>query len=234
MALFKKARGLLEEFKGESYTYGAGVLDRVGSIAALSGAKVVLVRDAFAGSEGFIDRIKDSMAAAGLEIAGEVDGAGPNCPREDLLRIGPVIQRAPTGRDRELRRGQHDRRRQSGRGIENFGGDRRTVFRHRAGNRNCEEKRKKTVPACRHSDRGQLGSASDEVFEYHRPAHRSEEVDRRCGNRTKPPCVRLRGNLLRPPPQSLTADGALDGYCALPGGIVRGGRHPCLRERSRR
>jgi len=87
MDLFKKARALLEEFKGDSYTYGAGVLDRVGSIAALSGAKVVLVRDAFPGSEGFIDSIKDSMAAAGLEIAGEADGAGPNCPREDLLRI---------------------------------------------------------------------------------------------------------------------------------------------------
>jgi len=87
MDLFEKARDLLQEFKGNKYVYGSGILSKVGSITADVGKKVVLLRDAFTGSEGFISRIKDSISKEGLEIAGEVDGAGPNCPREDLFRI---------------------------------------------------------------------------------------------------------------------------------------------------
>jgi alcohol dehydrogenase class IV len=87
MDLFKKARNLLQEFKGNKYVYGSGILNKVGSVTAVAGKKVVFLRDAFPGSEVFINRIKDSISKEGLEIVGEVDGARPNCPREDLFRI---------------------------------------------------------------------------------------------------------------------------------------------------
>jgi alcohol dehydrogenase class IV len=87
MDLFKKARNLLQEFKGNKYVYGSGILNKVGSITADVGKKVVFLRDAFPGSEVFISRILESISKAGLEIVGEVDGARPNCPREDLFRI---------------------------------------------------------------------------------------------------------------------------------------------------
>ncbi len=71
MDLFKKARNLLQEFKGNKYVYGSGILNKVGSVTAVAGKKVVFLRDAFPGSEVFINRIKDSISKEGLEIVGE-------------------------------------------------------------------------------------------------------------------------------------------------------------------
>ena len=39
----------------------------------------------FALWEDFVQTIRDSAAAAGAPLIGEVDGAGPNAPREDLV-----------------------------------------------------------------------------------------------------------------------------------------------------
>jgi len=87
MDLFRKGRNLLQEFKGNKYVYGSGILNKVGSITADAGKKGVFLRDAFLGSDIYISRIKDSISTEGLEIVGEVDGARPNYPREDLFRI---------------------------------------------------------------------------------------------------------------------------------------------------
>ena len=93
MATFEKARQLLHEFKGDAYLHGLGVLPQVGDITAGLGQEVVLVRDAFPGSESFIETIKQSLAAAGVELLGEVDGAAPNAPLEDLARIRAELER---------------------------------------------------------------------------------------------------------------------------------------------
>jgi len=87
MASFERARALLYEFKGERYLYGMGVLPRVGAAAAALGKRAVLVRDAFPGSDAFVQTIQESLAAAGLTLVGEIAGARPNAPREDLARI---------------------------------------------------------------------------------------------------------------------------------------------------
>ena len=87
MASFERARALLYEFKGERYLYGMGVLPRVGAAAATLGKRVVLVRDAFPGSDTFVQTVRESLAAAGLTLVGEIAGARPNAPREDLARI---------------------------------------------------------------------------------------------------------------------------------------------------
>jgi alcohol dehydrogenase len=84
---FSTARALLREFKGDSYLFGAGVLSRVGQVVAGVGDRPALVRGTFPGSDGFVQTIRDSLAQAGVGLAGEIRGAGPNAPREDLSRI---------------------------------------------------------------------------------------------------------------------------------------------------
>jgi alcohol dehydrogenase len=92
MSTFDQAKALLGAFKGDSYLYGAGVLARVGAVSALLGKRPALVRDTFPGSDVFVQTIRDSAAAAGAPLIGEVDGAGPNAPREDLYRIADSLK----------------------------------------------------------------------------------------------------------------------------------------------
>jgi alcohol dehydrogenase len=87
MADFDKAQALLREFKGDKYLHGMGVLSRVGRATAGLGKRAALVRDVFPGADAYVSTIKDSLAAAGVELLGEIEGARPNAPREDLARI---------------------------------------------------------------------------------------------------------------------------------------------------
>jgi len=87
MTRFDNARRLLAQFKGASYIHGAGVLSAAGAAAAGLGKKAALVRDAFPGSQVFEKTLLESLAAAGVRLAGVVEGAAPNAPREDVGRI---------------------------------------------------------------------------------------------------------------------------------------------------
>lgn len=94
MQRFEKARTLLHDFKGDAYLTGFEVLSKVGPVAAQLGRNGVLVRDLFPGGAGFTEVIVASLASAGVQLLGTIDGAAPNAPREDLARI--------TARVREL------------------------------------------------------------------------------------------------------------------------------------
>lgn len=87
MTNFDQAQALLRQFKGDTYLHGLGVLPQTGSSTAPLGQQAVLVRDRFPGSESFVETIKKSLAMAGVRLLGEVEGAAPNAPREDLFRI---------------------------------------------------------------------------------------------------------------------------------------------------
>ncbi len=87
MEKFAKAYELIRGFKGDAYTGGMNVLDRVGPLTAGLGTRAVLIRDHFPGSEEFTGTIRRSLEAAGVQILGVIDGAAPNAPREDLYRI---------------------------------------------------------------------------------------------------------------------------------------------------
>ncbi len=87
MADFDQARALLREFKGDKYLHGLGVLPRVGQITAELGKRAALVRDIFPGADTFVRTLKESLAAANVELLGEIKGAGPNAPRKDMARI---------------------------------------------------------------------------------------------------------------------------------------------------
>ncbi len=87
MAYFRNARELLKQFKGDRYTYGLNVLSRTGEIVKKSGRKAALVYAVFPGGESLVDTVKDSLQKAGVTLIGEIEGAAPNAPREDLARI---------------------------------------------------------------------------------------------------------------------------------------------------
>jgi len=89
---FDRARDLLAEFKGGTYVFGAGVLPRVGEVTAQVGRRAALVRGTFPGSDDYVRLIRQSLSAAGVELAGEIKGARPNAPRGDLARITAALQ----------------------------------------------------------------------------------------------------------------------------------------------
>ncbi len=92
MADFSKARALIREFKGNSYIHGLGVLPGIGPLVSGLGKRALLVRDSFPGGDRFVATIRESLAAAGVEILEVVDGARPNAPREDLFRIAERVK----------------------------------------------------------------------------------------------------------------------------------------------
>lgn len=87
MTQFNKANELLREFKGENYIHGMGVMSQVGPAAAKLGQRAAIIRDVFPGADGWVQKIRESLESAGVEILGEIEGARPNAPREDLARI---------------------------------------------------------------------------------------------------------------------------------------------------
>jgi alcohol dehydrogenase class IV len=82
-----RARLLLDEFKGEAYLYGIGILPEVGAVVASLGSRPALVRGTFPGSDDYVRAICAALSSSGVEPVGEIKGARPNAPREDLLRI---------------------------------------------------------------------------------------------------------------------------------------------------
>jgi len=92
MPKFAQARALLHEFKGDRYLFGTGVLARVGAIAAAWGKRAVLVRSTFPSSDAFVQTIRETLAQSGVTLAGEISGAAPNAPREDLFRIADALK----------------------------------------------------------------------------------------------------------------------------------------------
>jgi alcohol dehydrogenase len=91
MADFDRARALLRQFKGDTYLHGLSILPQVGGVAAGLGRRAALITGHFLGSAPFIQAIKDSLAAAGVALAGQVAGARPNAPREDVARIAREV-----------------------------------------------------------------------------------------------------------------------------------------------
>ena len=89
----QKARELLSDFKGGSYSFGTGSLATVGEHTATFGKKVMVVCDVIAGEMGILGKVKDSLKGSGLEVTAVVDGAGANAPREDVYRIAYHIGR---------------------------------------------------------------------------------------------------------------------------------------------
>jgi hypothetical protein len=88
------AARLLQEFKGGRYLRGRGVLPGVGEAVRRNGTRAVLIRDSFPGSDAWTAVIRASLKEAGVTVLEEVDGPGPNAPRQDVQRITARIAAA--------------------------------------------------------------------------------------------------------------------------------------------
>jgi alcohol dehydrogenase len=91
MKRFENAQRLIAQFKADRYAHGISVLPRVGPAAAALGGRAALVLDTSPGLGTHAGTIRDSLAAAGVNLLGVVPGAAPNAPREDVARIAAAL-----------------------------------------------------------------------------------------------------------------------------------------------
>jgi alcohol dehydrogenase len=84
-----RACALLKEWKGDTYAFGSGMLDRPpGQFAAEFGKRALLVGPLeFEWFRPLRERILASLKKAGVDVAEEVRSAGPNAPFVDVYRI---------------------------------------------------------------------------------------------------------------------------------------------------
>jgi alcohol dehydrogenase len=92
MSGFDKAKQLIRDFKGNRYTFGSGVLSEVGAVTANLGKNATIIHAQFPGADALRAKVLDSLAAAGVHVLGEIEGAAPNAPREDLVRIADELR----------------------------------------------------------------------------------------------------------------------------------------------
>lgn len=88
---FTEAYNILKEFKGQTYIHGMGVLPQIGAVSVKFGSNAVLIKDDFPGSERFVKTIKESLFDSNVKLLGEINGAKPNAPRDDLHRIAEEL-----------------------------------------------------------------------------------------------------------------------------------------------
>jgi len=100
---FDQARRLLHDFKAGTYLYGMGVLPQVGATVARLGRRAALIGCQFPGCASHMDAIRRSARDAEATLAGEINGAAPNAPREDLARITDELRALEPARSTALR-----------------------------------------------------------------------------------------------------------------------------------
>jgi alcohol dehydrogenase len=95
--LMEQARDMIVSFKGKRYAFGTGVLDRIGPMTAQVGRKALLVgRVSSPWLKPALVQVLESLKTDGVEVLGQVQGAGPNAPREDVYRIhGHILHKRP-------------------------------------------------------------------------------------------------------------------------------------------
>jgi alcohol dehydrogenase len=91
----ERAKKVLKDWKGDTYTFGENVLDATGRYARKQGKKVTLVVTEL--GQGWIEKpieqVKSSLKANGV-LFETINGARPNAPREDVYRISLQVARA--------------------------------------------------------------------------------------------------------------------------------------------
>lgn len=89
-----KARSLLKEFKGDDYAFGLGVLDQVGKYAGRYGKTCVLMAGFSPWSEPVLEKVRASLAAAGVTVVKDVKAARPNSPIADVQAAAKQLESA--------------------------------------------------------------------------------------------------------------------------------------------
>lgn len=92
MNIKEQAYKLLNDWKGESYVFGRGVLNQVGVEAKKYGNKALVVSNQTY-MKPICDEVLEYLAKEGVEVAGNkvATDAKPNAPREDVYRLVTYI-----------------------------------------------------------------------------------------------------------------------------------------------
>jgi len=91
----ERAKKVLIEWKGESYTFGEDVLNATGKYAQKYGKKAALIVTELGQSwiEKMTDQVESSLKANRISFE-TINGARPNAPREDVYRISLQVARS--------------------------------------------------------------------------------------------------------------------------------------------
>lgn len=89
-----QAEKLLKGFKGDSYAFGKGTLEKTGSYARKLGKDIAVISGRQARKSGVLDTVIDSIEKEDLNVTGVFDGARPNSPREDVYRLAYQLSRS--------------------------------------------------------------------------------------------------------------------------------------------
>ncbi|HKL57776.1 MAG TPA: iron-containing alcohol dehydrogenase [Sphaerochaeta sp.] len=89
----EKAYALINNWKGDAYVHGLGVLDQIGLIAKGFGKRALVVASTTTTMEPIAERVLSYLKEAGVELVGSViaPSAKPNAPREDVYRLESYI-----------------------------------------------------------------------------------------------------------------------------------------------
>jgi alcohol dehydrogenase class IV len=92
---FVKARGILKEWKGNSYAFGEDVLDTTGRYTAQFGKKamVIVTLRGHPWNEKPFNSVKASLEYNGIAYE-MISGARPNAPQEDVYRISLQVAKS--------------------------------------------------------------------------------------------------------------------------------------------
>ena len=90
----ERAKKVLKDWKGDTYTFGENVLDATGRYAKKHGKKVTLVVTELgqAWIQKPLEQVRSSLKANGVAFE-TISGARPNAPREDVYRISLQVAR---------------------------------------------------------------------------------------------------------------------------------------------
>jgi len=91
----ERAQKMLQDWKGEVYTFGFDVLNKVGEYAARHGGRALIISSGLgkSWSSKALAVVSESIRSRGVEF-GRILGAGPNAPREDLYRLALQVARS--------------------------------------------------------------------------------------------------------------------------------------------
>jgi alcohol dehydrogenase len=87
-----KARRLITEFKGDSYSFGNGCLSTLGEMAARLGKKTLLISNLHTRDSDSFDILMEQLAKVGITVIGHTQSSRPNSPTEDVLHIRDMIR----------------------------------------------------------------------------------------------------------------------------------------------
>lgn len=89
----QKAGEILRKFRGDSYTFGLGVLGKVGEYAAELGKTAMVIANPDEWLKPTVDQVLAALRKNGIELAPDyiVPDAAPNAPREDVYRLETYI-----------------------------------------------------------------------------------------------------------------------------------------------